>query len=237
MKTVSAATVNASFYSIKTELWVFGRLIGLLILIMIFSCSANDDGSSVVVTPPGEETPNTNIPPDGSLNPENFEYSIVYIDLEPDYVNRQFRDIYNLDLNDDDVEDFVMYSNTTDWEDSFEIKSKVPTNKFLGVAPWYVYAVPIKRGVMIYDLARYQDGENFENVGYFYIGSGTESSSEYQYDWKNKADRFIGIKFDIDGALHYGWLRLDIEDYSHWIIREYAYNAIPNSPIFPGQTE
>lgn len=51
-------------------------------------------------------------------------------------------------------------------------------------------------------------------------------------------DKYLGLKFDIDGATHYGWARIGAINGStlNWSIKDYAYNTVADEPINAGQT-
>ncbi len=61
-------------------------------------------------------------------------------------------------------------------------------------------------------------------------------------DWNNVKDRYLGLKFKIQGKgkIHYGWARLNVRDHGHYItatLTGYAYETIPNKPIIAGKTK
>ena len=51
-------------------------------------------------------------------------------------------------------------------------------------------------------------------------------------------DKYLGLKFDIDGATHYGWARIAAVTGSptNWAIKDYAYNTTADEAINAGQT-
>lgn len=61
--------------------------------------------------------------------------------------------------------------------------------------------------------------------------------------WKNKQNRYLGLKFLISGEVHYGWAELSVycfSYHSHGIGGEltgYAYETIPNKAIKAGQEQ
>jgi len=61
-------------------------------------------------------------------------------------------------------------------------------------------------------------------------------------DGNGVQDRYLGLKFLINGKYHYGWARLNVycgKKYSHGInatLTGYAYETIPNKPIITGKT-
>jgi hypothetical protein len=53
-------------------------------------------------------------------------------------------------------------------------------------------------------------------------------------------NRYLGVKFNIDQQVHYGWLRISVSTtHDHFTaeLTGYAYETIPNKPIVAGQTE
>ena len=59
--------------------------------------------------------------------------------------------------------------------------------------------------------------------------------------WVHANERYLGLKFVINGEFHFGWARLDVNcDYPHPInarLTGYAYETIPNQPIVTGDTQ
>jgi hypothetical protein len=52
-------------------------------------------------------------------------------------------------------------------------------------------------------------------------------------------NRFVGVKFKINGAIHYGWVRVTVttstkRDYVSGTITEYGYETIANKPVLAG---
>ena len=57
--------------------------------------------------------------------------------------------------------------------------------------------------------------------------------------WANASNRYLGLKFRIDGKVHYGWARLSVQLQSYKItstLTGYAYETTPNKAIHAGQT-
>ena len=53
--------------------------------------------------------------------------------------------------------------------------------------------------------------------------------------WANKTNRYMGLKFMINGSHHFGWARLTVV-HGTATITGYAYETIPNKPIIAGKT-
>jgi hypothetical protein len=65
------------------------------------------------------------------------------------------------------------------------------------------------------------------------------TSSRCLGPWKNVTDRYLGLKFIINGKPHYGWARLSVFCSNLEVIGTltgYAYETVPNKPIITGKT-
>lgn len=70
---------------------------------------------------------------------------------------------------------------------------------------------------------------------YFPIMVSGSSGNEIG-NWIGVTDHYIGIRFTDGSNLHYGWIRCDAaSDGSSVTIKEYAYQATPDAPLFAGQ--
>jgi hypothetical protein len=56
--------------------------------------------------------------------------------------------------------------------------------------------------------------------------------------WFNVSNLYLGLRFEIQGQVHYGWARLTVKwNHAYWIVATltgYAYETNPNSPITAG---
>ena len=106
-------------------------------------------------------------------------------------------------------------------------------NGIISVAPWYeIYIVLLDINMEIFNLRGYRNGESYQTGGI--LGDCWAGDQSCSPTWK---DKYLGLRFIIKGQTHYGWARLDVLSLSHWVIKDYAYNATPNKPILAGQTE
>ncbi|HEU4717861.1 MAG TPA: T9SS type A sorting domain-containing protein [Bacteroidia bacterium] len=66
---------------------------------------------------------------------------------------------------------------------------------------------------------------------------GSVYGSALYGNFRGQGDKFMGVRFDIGGQNHYGWVRLYVSAGADTIIiRDYAYEAIADSAIIAGQT-
>jgi len=69
-------------------------------------------------------------------------------------------------------------------------------------------------------------------------GGGNCSNTATSGNWDRK-DGYLGLKFVVNGEVHYGWLRLKVgwnRREIHALLQGYAYETIPNKPIIAGKT-
>ncbi len=100
------------------------------------------------------------------------------------------------------------------------------------------YASALKPGAKIGPLAHFSSGGRTE----IEVAQGFEASSLYSRrlygNWGgNPANRYLGVRFLIDGVTHYGWIRMTVitepRGFSATIVG-YAYETIPNKPLVAG---
>ncbi len=69
-------------------------------------------------------------------------------------------------------------------------------------------------------------------------GTGPSTSVTFG-QWRQTKGRYLGLKFMIDGQVHYGWARLNVSAQRPITatLTGYAYETIPNKPIITGKTK
>ena len=66
----------------------------------------------------------------------------------------------------------------------------------------------------------------------------TWTVQSYWGSFNDTTGKYMGLKFDIDGNTHYGWIQLDVNaTVTEAHISGYAYNDVAGSPISAGQGE
>jgi hypothetical protein len=69
---------------------------------------------------------------------------------------------------------------------------------------------------------------------------GTEAGSGSRGSWVNVQNRYLGLKFNIKGRVHYGWARLSVQVQNLSItatLTGYAYETIAGKSIKAGNTK
>jgi hypothetical protein len=54
------------------------------------------------------------------------------------------------------------------------------------------------------------------------------------FSWANYPEGYLGLRFTIAGATHYGWARLSIPSAAGFTLKDYAYNSVPGEAILAG---
>ncbi len=73
--------------------------------------------------------------------------------------------------------------------------------------------------------------------GFITGSSKTAQQESYTGLWAGKSDKFLGIRFKIDGNQHYGWIKLSHDKISDKIsLISYAYQKIAGKAIEAGHT-
>jgi hypothetical protein len=77
-----------------------------------------------------------------------------------------------------------------------------------------------------------------------YYADGTGGSGTCAGLWNNLKNRYLGLKFTINGTTHFGWARLNVTCTTMYgnhkvtgVLTGYAYETIPNKPIVTGKTK
>jgi len=155
---------------------------------------------------------------------------IVYTDVNPDVGGANVT--YELDLNKDGIVDFEIINNldSSSFNDWLAMKA-APGNSIIGQTSfsfghYFYFAKALNFGTII-----------SQNNSSWYSGWGVNANSSYfelNYSncidslsqWCDVTDKYLGLRFQIDGNTHYGWARLDVAlDQNNWILKDYAYNS------------
>jgi hypothetical protein len=166
----------------------------------------------------------------------NTKSQIVYTDVDPDVTVSEFLQGYGVDFNDDD-------------------KIDVHITLLDNVGVWVMHLIPdanLDQTYVVYDGEEASvliDGDDISPASNLYqLGTGWggllygywESSGEYG-NWTGvQEDKYLGIKFEIDGNFHFGWIKLTTIIYAYdnmeFTVKAYAYNTIANEGILAGDT-
>jgi hypothetical protein len=144
--------------------------------------------------------------------------------------------VVDLDLNHDGITDFKIGIDSS-FPAAVLTADAIQTNALWGVQSGTRWMVEdLKAGTRI--------GKNraFRNYSFgLYMAIVTQGSS--RGPWIGKEQAYLGLKFNINGQVHYGWARLKVDTQKKEVpfirarLTGYAYETVPNRPIIAGKTK
>ncbi|MBC8048145.1 MAG: T9SS type A sorting domain-containing protein [Fimbriimonadaceae bacterium] len=193
----------------------------------------------------------------------SIEAQIIYTDLDPDLffnaTEEPWIDISPLDLNNDGISDFSLilsnqYTSAPAYEDDSRIALIINgynSNKVAGSLQTNTFAFSTYYGSFITAMcdahvaSALNTGDlispslDFEknNVAWQYSWGGV---CDFDGGWDDTGDKYAGLKMIVEGENYYGWVRMNLHigsfGISELIIKDYAYQSAPNTPIPAGAT-
>ena len=157
----------------------------------------------------------------------NTKAQVVYTDVNPDsLVSSQ----YELDLNNDGTPEFMIEKTTDGGIDIVQATGLSNQDSLIGYYAGFPaitgYPSALSSNEVIDGASTYVD----EGV----MGGDHELIME-DADWPDGFNRYLGLKFNINGEVHYAWAKIKIStDYVAFTITEYAYNATAGAAINSG---
>ena len=174
---------------------------------------------------------------------QDINGEIAYYDIEDETVGSNGS--YEVDINNDGTPDFTIsqnhseststYSSYSNLFDSVRIDGSQSQNKILKSSS-SSYAQLMNTGDVVglsttYSSYNTQEFINNVQLGYYAYSYG----SSYTYGSWEGEEGYLGVKFDINGNNHYGWIRLEVFSYySGFTVRDFAYETIPDYEIETG---
>jgi hypothetical protein len=154
---------------------------------------------------------------------------VVYTDVNPDsLVTSQ----YELDLNNDGTPEFLIEKTTDSGIDIVQAIGLSNQDSLIG----YYAGFPAITGYP----SALSSNEVIDGTSTFVdegVMGGDHELIMEDADWPDGFNRYLGLKFNINGETHYGWAKIKIStDYVAFTITEYAYNATAEEAINSGIT-
>jgi len=172
---------------------------------------------------------------------------IEYTDITPDFNGGTNTD-YALDLNDDGIDDFQIVQSTYGYPsysffvNRLALRPLNASNEALVDDPSagnYAYPFALDSGDVISSGQATWNNNGLESTSFQSLNWASSYNGSLSNDgnFVDVTDKFVGLRFNISGQTHYGWVRLDVNaDATVWAIKDYAYNTTPNEPINAGQS-
>ncbi|HEV2378426.1 MAG TPA: hypothetical protein VG206_01370 [Terriglobia bacterium] len=153
-----------------------------------------------------------------------------------------------IDLNNDGVKDFSVWIwSYADFGPTYVDLFLYAKNRANGVrGADRGFAARLNSGAIIGSSQKFAQARTFRGIPLVdmdvqYTGIGREKTSFCYGPWSQPAKNgYLGVRFDISGQTHYGWIRLTTGaciggGRLDAIITGYAYNTEPGQPIFAGE--
>jgi hypothetical protein len=145
----------------------------------------------------------------------------------------------SLDLTNHGVTEFVFsnYYSITSSILNLSVGPVNPSNQIFstGGNGHSIFAANIPAGLEISP-----DG-NFKQKGSKGMANGFGTQPVCQGPWVHANERYLGLKFIINGKVHFGWARLNVDcvypNPVNAVLTGYAYETLPDKPIVAGNTQ
>ena len=173
------------------------------------------------------------------LGEAEIVYTPANVDITP------YGRTYTLDVNGDGITDFTFFDTTYPPLGSLWVSGAGSAANGIALRRsgrfQNIGAAALRSGHRIGPKTRFGSGSRSLLMVEGYDGVYPPYRQWCDGPWKNKQDRYLGLKFMIGSEIHYGWARLS-ETCSHgdWqtaVLTGYAYETIPNQAIKAGQEQ
>jgi hypothetical protein len=143
----------------------------------------------------------------------------------------------SIDINNDGIADFQFGTGSSvNGYQFFAIANVTPLANggvVGGPSPYFPrsYAAVLKRDVKIGRFAHFVSNR-YAIIERFSSSCKTYCGYEYRGNWGgDPQNSYLGVKFLIDGEIHYGWVRLKVIFPTDVAIESYAYETVADTPI------
>ncbi len=147
------------------------------------------------------------------------EAAVVYTDIADVTLNHG--DTFSIDFDGDTDNDITISGGSTSF-------NQIKTGSVLGTVTSNDNALALPAGFVVGPAPA---------TGSFGAAFDLWSQSDYLYgNWINVSNRYLGVRFSISGATHYGWVRMSTVNTDTVTIHDYAYETLADTPIVTGIT-
>jgi len=178
---------------------------------------------------------------------------VVYTDVNPDYLLSGNLSVYPLDLNNDSSPDFMLMtldtlinyvSSSTTYNINIDAVTINPGASSNGWLQSNSYPTALAQGAMVGSSGSFESSNS--SFGYPLVAVVQQSilyNGVPVYNYSNTIGNFqldqeaiLGLRFKINNNIHYGWARVEFTSGGVLSIKDYAYDATPNTAIIAGET-
>jgi hypothetical protein len=152
-----------------------------------------------------------------------------------------------IDFNDDHVVDFVVHNRL--YRENGNYSATLALNgrsaPMAGVIPNQKgFAKVLSYGASIGSAAQFAGLSNRREIPLASLFCFYQECGQVKGSWYNVQDKYLGLRFEINGQIHYGWVRLSVkrivskirfeERYLKVAVKDYAYESTPGKAIAAG---
>lgn len=191
----------------------------------------NDQASAQVIY--------TDINPDVVLVPDYYDPQFLSIDVDNNSVN-DFKVAFTFSYSSSayESENFIKASLQCYGSNGADAFSSVNSELFFTPYSYLSYYVicsanvanPKNYGAAINNTLNFLDDPILYELN-------IEGACDFNGGWKNTGDKYAALEFSDGVNTYYGWLRMNfylLYGFTHLIVKDYAYQAIPNTAITAG---
>ena len=143
-----------------------------------------------------------------------------------------------IDLNNDGFADFTIQQWCCGQHSVIlAVKPTIAGNSIRPNGGTSFYAAAGFFGVPVGPGGKFAVGSSYLGLRMATAGSYGGGSQWFIGPWANAVNRYLGMKFQINGQTHYGWARLSVANFIHGgavVITGYAYETVANRKILEG---
>lgn len=160
---------------------------------------------------------------------QSAEAKVIYTST-----NSKVEPSVSIDLNNDGIVDFTVHNFDPPFGHSIWLFAEPAAGNFVRATG--VGAAVGFFGVPNGPAGFFATGTSYFKQGVFMAKFFQYSHSSFTGPWVGASNRYLGFKFLINGATHYGWARVSVPDIYDVVVTGYAYETIPDKPIIEGHT-
>jgi len=160
---------------------------------------------------------------------------IVYTDINPDSTTLVYsqqppgeaENVAPIDFNGDNTEEYDFswdYLGANGWNVNMDYQNNELNLSGAPPNPWdHMYLDPMTSGTAI------NSSSNWGNSSLNPL-----IADIYSANFQGVGERYVGCKFTLGTNTHYGWVRVSFDTELTLIVKDYAYESTPNTPINAG---
>lgn len=175
----------------------------------------------------------------GAITASSLAANAAVIYTNPNDETYTGGDSINLDINSDGILDIALFANSSSstYNGTLYVGGAVFANPLNGAAlagstyTAYTYPYALNQGDTINAQLQFQ-GAGIQTLNYSY-SFGT--SNVYYGNWLTATDKYIGLRLEINGATHFGWIRLDAGP-GTFTVKDWAFDDQENQSIEAGSS-